>query len=140
MMQGLGNISSETLSEARTLMIEHFLNSNPLSASHLTSLFISAIEMDNDYVHKLDNHSRRYYLENLTAKMECLDLIPRKDDMSDGNGIISVEYPNFVGQLPLLTEKILKRKELVSCMLSCGNVLDSFVNSCQELSPPISSG
>jgi hypothetical protein len=137
MMQGLGNISSETLSEARTLVMEHFLNSNPLSAPHLTSLFISAIEMDREYVDKLGNHGRRDYFEKLTVRMECLDLIPGKDDMSYGNGSIN---PSFVGQLPLLTEKILKRRELVSCMLSCGNVLESFVNSCQELDPPASSG
>lgn len=140
MMQGLGRISSETLSKARILVIEHFLNSNLLSASHVSSLFISAIEMDKDYVYELGHHSRRAYFEKLTAQMEYLNLIPREEDKSNGNGSINEENPSFVGQLPLLTEKILRRREMVSCMSSCGMVLELFVNSCQELDPPISSG
>ncbi|XP_078152977.1 fanconi anemia group F protein (FANCF) isoform X1 [Carex rostrata] len=138
--KGLGRISSETLSEARMLVIEHFLNSNPLSVSHLSSLFGSAIEMDRDYVYEVGNHSRRDYFEKLTAQMECLNLIRGEEDMSNGYSSINEENPNFVGQLPFLIEKISRRRELVSCMSSCGKVLDSFVNSYQELNPPISPG
>lgn len=140
MMQGLGRISSETFSEARMLVIEHFLNSNPLSVSHLSSLFGSAIEMDRDYVYEVGNHCRRDYFEKLTAQMECLNLIRGEEDMSNRNSSINEENPNFVGQLPFLIEKILRRRELVSCMSSCGKVLDSFVNSYQELNPPVSPG
>lgn len=139
-MQGLGRISSETLSEARMLVIEHFLNSNPLSISHLSSLFGSAIEMDRDYVYEVGNHSRRDYFEKLTAQMECLNLIRGEEDMSKGNSSIKKENPNSVGQLSFLIEKILRRRELVSCMSSCGKVLDSFVNSYHELNPPVSPG
>ncbi|KAJ3691536.1 hypothetical protein LUZ61_020700 [Rhynchospora tenuis] len=138
--KGLRCISSETLSEARVLVLEHFLNSNPLSASHLSALLLSAIELDKDYVSKLDNHSRRDYIDKLTSQMENLNLMPRKEGTPNGHSSINEENPKFVGILPFLTEGILRRRELVSCMSSCEKVLDAFINSCQGLDPPVSPG
>ncbi|KAJ4775600.1 fanconi anemia group F protein (FANCF) [Rhynchospora pubera] len=138
--KGLGLISSETLSEARLLVIEQFLNSNPLSASHISSLFTSAIELDKDYVSNLDNHSKRDYFEKLTAQMKHLNLMPSEDGMPNGHSSIIEENPNLFGQLPFLTERILRRRQLVSCTSSCENVLDAFINSCQGLNPPVSPG
>ncbi|KAJ1692384.1 hypothetical protein LUZ63_009082 [Rhynchospora breviuscula] len=138
--KGLGYISSETLSEATVLVIEHFLNSNPLSVSLISSLLISAIEMDKDYVSNLDNHSKRDYFEKLTAQMEHLNLMPSEEGTPNRYSYINEENPDFVGHLPFLTEKILKRRDLVSSMLSCEKVLDTYINSCQGLDPPVSPG
>ncbi|KAJ4783088.1 fanconi anemia group F protein (FANCF) [Rhynchospora pubera] len=66
--------------------------------------------------------------------------MPSEDGTPNGHSGIIEENPNLFGQLPFLTERILRRRQLVSCTSSCENVLDAFINSCQGLDPPVSPG
>lgn len=156
MMQGLSDMSSATLSEARDLVLEHFLQMHPMKAAHLNAIFAAVIEMDMDDVAGMDNDSRSRYMEKLLKQMESLNILTKDEYMfrssMDSHSLTDFELsdslkhnnhnPRFavksyvkskehslVGHSSFLIQEIIKRQDSISCISSVESGLSTLLKA-----------
>ncbi|KAK8946556.1 hypothetical protein KSP39_PZI006577 [Platanthera zijinensis] len=75
---GLKDMSSATLSNARRLVLEHFLHAHPLKDTHLAAFLRAVVEIDIDELSESHTDSSSAYIGRLDLQMESLDLAAKK--------------------------------------------------------------
>ncbi|KAK8960277.1 hypothetical protein KSP40_PGU017238 [Platanthera guangdongensis] len=75
---GLTDMSSATLSNARRLVLEHFLHAHPIKDTHLAAFLRAVVEIDMDELSESHSDSSSAYIGRLDLQMESLDLAAKK--------------------------------------------------------------